>query len=226
MLKSQKILERPFSALACLPSHVLSGGSKRGRVNSFIIMKKFIAGLTFFSLLAIAGQGYCLEPAIDEVKVESGADIKVSFTVMNAFTKEIEEAIRSGVPTSFTFFMELSRVKSHWFNEGIGKWQFRHTVKYDTLKEEYEITRGEAGVEPLQDAVRTKEFGEMKKIMSTGNAITLNYAAPAAAGQDYELKIKAELRTVKLPFLLNYMFFFVRYWDFETDWYTYNFRIK
>ncbi|MBI5888609.1 MAG: DUF4390 domain-containing protein [Deltaproteobacteria bacterium] len=183
-------------------------------------MKKFIAGLTFFSLLAIAGQGHCFEPAIDGVRVESGADIRVSFTVMNAFTKEIEEAIRSGVPTSFTFFMELARVKSHWFNEGVGKWQFRHTVKYDTLKEEYEITRDEA------DVVRTKEFGEMKKIMSTGSAVTLDYAAPAAAGQDYELKIKAELRTVKLPFLLNYMFFFVRYWDFETDWYAYNFRIK
>ena len=202
MLKLQKILERPF------------------RVDSFIIMKKLIAGLIFFSLLAVAGQGYCFEPAIDEVRVESGADIKVSFTVMNAFTKEIEEAIGSGLPTSFTFFVEMSRVKSRWFNEGVGKWQFKHTVKYDTLKEEYEITRDEA------DAVRTKDFGEMKKIMSTGSAITLNYVKPVIPGQDYELKLKAELRTVKLPFLLNYMFFFVRYWDFETDWHTHNFSQK
>ena len=183
-------------------------------------MKKLISGLIFFSVLAVSGNGYCSDAFIDEVRVDNGPDLKVSFTVKNAFTKEIEEAIKSGVPTSFTFFMELNRVNGHWFNEGVGKWQFRHTVKYDTLKEEFEITSDEDA------AIKTKDFAEMKRAMSTASAITLYPVSQMVPGENYELRVMAELRTVKLPFLLNYMFFFVKYWDFETGWHTYGFPGK
>ncbi|WP_353806870.1 DUF4390 domain-containing protein [Desulfobacter sp.] len=37
------------------------------------------------------------------------------------------------------------------------------------------------------------------------------------------MRIKAELEKVTLPLWLHYIFFFVSYWDFETDWYVINF---
>ncbi|MBI5286434.1 MAG: DUF4390 domain-containing protein, partial [Deltaproteobacteria bacterium] len=39
-------------------------------------------------------------------------------------------------------------------------------------------------------------------------------------GGTYQLKIKAELDTINLPFPLSYMLFFVSFWDYETDWYV------
>jgi hypothetical protein len=38
------------------------------------------------------------------------------------------------------------------------------------------------------------------------------------AGIPTELRIKAELDPVRLPLHLEYLFFFVSLWDFETDW--------
>ena len=35
----------------------------------------------------------------------------------------------------------------------------------------------------------------------------------------YYILIKAKLERVKLPFSMEYLFFFVSLWDFETDWY-------
>lgn len=155
---------------------------------------------------------------IDEVSVQK-SQLKVSFAVKGAFNKEIEEAIKSGMPTSFTFLVEVDKVSSAWFNEEAGNLEFKHTVKYDTLKEEYEIKFDEAGDKP----VRTKDFNEMKRLMTTVSGVLIATKKPFVPGEEHEIRIMAELHTIKLPFLLNYMLFFVKLWDFETGWYTYRF---
>ncbi len=44
------------------------------------------------------------------------------------------------------------------------------------------------------------------------------------ARSKYQLRVKAELEKVQLPLYLHYVLFFVSLWDFETDWYTVDFR--
>ena len=41
----------------------------------------------------------------------------------------------------------------------------------------------------------------------------------------YQLQMMAQLDKIKLPLYLHYVLFFLSLWDFETDWYTLNFRI-
>jgi hypothetical protein len=151
--------------------------------------------------------------------VTAPAALKVSFNVKDAFNDEIDAAIKSSIPTTFTFIVELNRVATAWFDEAAGRWEFTHTVRYDSLKEEYEIRLGEEAGEPL----RTRDFQEMKRIMSTGANIILNTEGQLRPGTEYELRIKAELRALKLPFLLNYMFFFAKLWDVTTDWHIHRF---
>jgi hypothetical protein len=44
-----------------------------------------------------------------------------------------------------------------------------------------------------------------------------------AKGAQYQIKTKAELSKLKLPFYLHYALFFIPFWDFRTDWYTIDF---
>ena len=182
-------------------------------------MKKTIVFLILIlSFLAPAG-GYAADARIDDIVVRwSPGPLSVSFTVKDAFTGDIEEAILSGIPTSFTFFVRLDRVRGLWVDEGVGSWEFRHTVKYDTLKEEYEITLYEGG----KSVVRTKDFNEMKRIMATGSSIAIT-PATLAPGFTYEVGIKAQMHAIELPSPLNYLFFFMTIFDFETGWHTYTF---
>ncbi len=152
---------------------------------------------------------------IDDVTV-SRDPVKVSFSVNGAFTKEIEEAVKSGMPTTFNFMVELSRVNSILPDDLLVRRDFQHTVKYDSLKDEYEMTLEETG-----EKVRTKDFVEMKRLMSTVASLPLAGASRITAGSKYEIRIMAELDPVELPMVLNYMLFFVKFWDFETDWYVY-----
>ena len=42
-------------------------------------------------------------------------------------------------------------------------------------------------------------------------------------GRQYQIRAKAELNKLTLPFYLHYVLFVVSLWDFETDWYTIDF---
>jgi len=39
-------------------------------------------------------------------------------------------------------------------------------------------------------------------------------------GAQYQIRAKAELDKLTLPFYLHYVLFFISLWDCETDWYT------
>lgn len=192
------------------------------RVKSPNPVKRIILLLMFFAALSFPGHAYSSDAYINDVRVSYGPPLKFSFTVFDAFTKEIEDAVKSGAAASFTFIVELDRVKSVWFNEEVKRLEFRHTVKYDSMKEEYEVMLEETSMEPL----RTKDFGEMKVFMTTLSEMPLQLASPLESGSVYEVRLKAEIKTLRLPFPLDYALFFLKFWDVETGWYELRFSPK
>lgn len=182
-------------------------------------MKRLLSFLVFLVIILAPAAVIAAEASISGIMVNLDP-LRVSFEVKDAFTEEIEEAVKSGMPTSFNFIVRLSRVDPVWFDEDIGEWEFRHTVKYDTLKDEYEVRLDE----DISREARTKDLEEMKSFMSKGEAIAIT-PAHLVPGEVYELGIKAELDKTDLPALLNYMFFFVKLWDFETEWHIYRFSL-
>jgi len=180
-------------------------------------MKKII--LALFLLLALSAPARAADVFIDGVTVsEAGGGIKVSFTLKGAFSDEIVEAINSGIPTSFRFIVELDRTRRFWFDRTVARWEFKHSVNYDTLKQEYEITLQERG----RASLKTRDRSEMKRLMASVTDLAIDVPS-LGPGHRYELRIMAELRTIKLPFRLDSLLFFLRFWDIKTGWYTYRF---
>lgn len=179
-------------------------------------MKKLIALLIFF---------VCLVPVASSAQTASitnfalsRAPLKVSFKVDGAFNKDIEEAIQSGLPTSFNFIIKLDKLNRFFPNESVGAWEFRHTVKYDSFRDEYDITLDESGGKSF----KVKDSQEMKRLMAACDAVSIE-PAHLVAGSNYRLRVKAELDSIDLPPILNYVFFFLEAFDFETEWYLYEF---
>ena len=183
-----------------------------------VFLRRVCLAITLFILTA-----YC-SPAqgadIARLKVEHSPEFRVSFFIKDAFTKEIEEAIKSGIPTSFTFIIKLYKKKTLWPDELVGSWKFDHTVRYDILKETYEVSLAEKN---LTEKVKDRE--KMRLLMSTVDNMVISPTPVLKKGEVYELRIKAKLYTVKLPFLLKYVLFFLKFWDVETGWYVYRFSV-
>ncbi|MBI3815511.1 MAG: DUF4390 domain-containing protein [Nitrospinae bacterium] len=68
----------------------------------------------------------------------------------------------------------------------------------------------------------TKDFEELKKWLSGLESIKLAQSKQILPGNKYYISIKADLKTIKLWFPFNYIFFFVSpfvsLWDVTTDW--------
>ncbi|MBI5681827.1 MAG: DUF4390 domain-containing protein [Deltaproteobacteria bacterium] len=181
------------------------------------IFNLFIFAMFFILTAKSAYSQNTNNAAISNVSIlKNPQSISLTFNVKGAFTKEIEDAIKSGIPTPFTFIVELYKERTLWFNERVAELKFKHIVQYDTLKAEYELTIEE---KDQQDRIiKLKDFSQVKEFMAKVEGISVSISETPQKGSKYILKIKAKLDTVNLFFPLNYMLFFVSFWDFETDW--------
>ncbi|MBU2538982.1 MAG: DUF4390 domain-containing protein [Proteobacteria bacterium] len=158
---------------------------------------------------------------IDELIVtNSSTDLLLFLTVNNAFTKQMEEGIKNGIPVTFSFYVNLERKRSTWVNQELVSLKFDHTLTYDTLKEEYSIVRSEL---PGQ-TFRTKSLFEAKKNMAQLNGLTIVPLKSLMPEAGYLLKVKARLAEKTLPLYFHHVIPFLSLWDFETAWYTVEFR--
>jgi hypothetical protein len=139
--------------------------------------------------------------------------IVVSFQVTNAFKPEMEQAIFSGIPYTFTYRFEIYRVITAWPDLRLYHWLVKRTIRYDTLKKTYTVDLG-AGGRPKQ----TQDFAEAKKWMTEFLDHPVAVATSLDRSYKHYLKVKAELDPVRLPLLLDKILPFLNLWSVETPW--------
>jgi hypothetical protein len=146
-------------------------------------------------------------------------DLLIYFNVEGAFREKLEKAVLSGAPATFSFYVNLYRVRNFWPDKNIADIKVTHTVKYDTLKKEFTVTRPWKKSKP----VVTKSFQQAQKLMTEIDSLNVVSLNNLEKGRRYQTRAKAEVSKLTLPFYLHYVLFFVSLWDFETDWYTIDF---
>jgi hypothetical protein len=146
-------------------------------------------------------------------------DLLLYLSADGAFREKMKTAILSGVPASFSFFITLNIVHNFWPDKTIADLKVTHTIKYDSLKKEFRVTRSwENG-----DTQVTTSFDEAQRWMTEIASLKISPLSALEKGRQYQMRAKAKLSKLTLPFYLHYVLFFVALWDFETDWYTVDF---
>lgn len=141
------------------------------------------------------------------------------FEVRNAFTDKINQAVQNGIPTTFSFYVSLYKTGNSMLDKKIADIEIKSTVKYNSLKEEFSVSRPWKDEKPAV----TNSFEEAKSWMTEVDNLKIIPLKDLIKGDKYQIRVKAELDKVTLPLSLHYVFFFVSFWDFETDWYLINF---
>jgi hypothetical protein len=176
-----------------------------------------VALLVVLSLTTVLG---AKQAQITDIIVTNNQDyLLVYFYTKGCFTPEMNKAIMSGIPTTFTFFLELYKPRSFWPNKKLVALKLNHTIKYDTLREEFQVTLSERG----NQTFILKDFAKAQEMMADVSNIQLIPLKQMERNNQYQLRIKAELNKVTLPLYLHYVLFFISLWDFETDWYLVEF---
>ena len=171
-------------------------------------------------VLLLAAQVHALDARLENIIVTNTRDdLLIYLTVEGAFTGDMQSAILSGVPTTFSFYIDLYRTRSLWFDKNLVELKITHTIKYDNLKNEFIIQRSWEDDKPIT----VKSIQEAEKMMTEIDSLKVIPLDRLTKGERYQMRTKAQLSKVTLPLYLHYVLFFVSLWDFETDWYTIDF---
>ena len=175
-----------------------------------------IMSLIFLVQIPCAAQDATLSNII---VTNTSKDLLVYLNVEGAFREQTVNAIMSGVPASFSFFVMLYQKRSMWFDKAIANIEIVNSIKYNNLKKVFIVERSwENG------KIRTAQsLQEAQKLMSDVDGLKIILLNKLEKGKQYQVKAKAQLSKLTLPFYLHYVLFFVSLWDFETDWYTVDF---
>ena len=149
-----------------------------------------------------------------DLLVTNNADhILVYARVTNCFTKTMESAILAGVPTTFTFLLDFYQERPYWPDKRLVRRIVKNTIKYDNVKKIFHVSSTDS-----KESATFQTFDNAKTAMAELNGVAVIPLNALTKGEPYYLTVKAQLDKVRLPLHMEYLFFFVSLWDFETDW--------
>lgn len=185
------------------------------------IKKFFYAGI-FISLFIFAGwpiKAQAVEPKITDILISNNAENVLLYArLINGFKPEMESAILAGVPTVFTLQLDVYKMRSYIWNKKISSHEIKRVIKYDNLKKTFSIyTNGNPEPSIFPD------FESAQNAMADFSGIIATPISYLERGENYYLEMKIKIDKVRLPLHMEYILFFVSYWDFETAWYQQKF---
>jgi Domain of unknown function (DUF4390) len=153
---------------------------------------------------------------IDHVAVtRAGRVVTVSAQLSGGFPPDIADQIQNGVPKDLFYTVTLNRRHRNWFDEEMASATVRFQIKYDTLAGRYRIRR--VGPEGDTREQEVADYAEAVRAVSHIEGVRLVLPKDVADYSHY-VSAKAEMRAVKMPLYLDYVFFFIPRLEFETPW--------
>jgi hypothetical protein len=136
-------------------------------------------------------------PGPDQVSLEvkslaKGGRVLVSFTLVNGFTSELQEAIRSGLESTIAYEVELRRGGILWFDRTVAASTVTSSVWYDNLTRQYRLSRtvDGRGEEPRL----TEDEREVREWMTVFKQLSLFGTEALEPTAEYYVRVRARTR--------------------------------
>ncbi len=161
--------------------------------------------------------GVASERAIRDIRViHNDRNILVSAKYEGDLLPQIKKEIMQGIPREFFYYIVLYRDIPNWLDEEKTATTIKYTIKYNTLKGQFIITKE---VNRKGENIIYDSYKEMMDSISRIDKVKVAPLNMLSSNHKYYIGIKAEIKAGKLPFLLKYFMFFIPYSEFSTPWY-------
>jgi hypothetical protein len=149
------------------------------------------------------------KPAIANLSAKAeGGKVSVRFNLENAFRNgELVEALQSGVPTSFTYVIEIFRDRPNWFDDGIARANVEVICTFNSLTREYLLNYRRD-----EKLVRSETFTELNALAQRMTAIDEPDLFDIGRRKPYKLRVRAKAD------LMRGWLLYVIPWEVSTRW--------
>jgi Domain of unknown function (DUF4390) len=155
-------------------------------------------------------------PVIENIHlIEGESNVLLSATLSAELDEFMKEALKGGVPLTFSFKISLTRKGTIFKEKKVRSEKLTHTLQYNPVKQIYQFT-GEGYGEPLEKT--TKEEAEALDWMKGIYRWPLYPLRELRKDKKYRVRVMATLRSAELPSVFGYLFFFTSIFNRETPW--------
>ena len=166
--------------------------------------------LTLLLLLAgTAAQARTREPRIENLAATAvNGKVSVHFNLTGAFQSEqVLQGLQSGVPTSFTYVVEIFRDRPNWFDEGISRSRVEVITTYNSVTREYLLNYRRD-----RKLVRSETFTDFATLQQRMTSISEPDLFDIGRRRPYKLKVR-----VKADLSHAWLLYFIP-WEASTRW--------
>lgn len=184
-------------------------------------MKKYLFPILAVSILILSSasgvRAAGVKPHISDLRLRQGeSNVLLSAQLVIELGEETREALRGGVPLTFSYRIHLTRRGSILGEKVVRKREIIHNLVFDPVKQLYKFKGEGYGWEPV---VRTtKDEEEAVKWLRNIRDWRLYPLQKLKRNVRYRVRVMATLRSVELPSVLGYLFFFTTIFNQETSW--------
>jgi transposase len=165
--------------------------------------------LALLSLFAAAALAAAPSAAIENLAATAAnGRVSVRFALTGAFADgEMIEALQSGLPTSFTYIVEIFRDRPNWFDDGIARARIEVICTFNSVTREYLLNYRRD-----DRLVRSETFSDLaalERAMTTVDELDL---FDIGGRRPYKLKVRAKAD------LMRGWVMYVIPWEVSTRW--------
>jgi hypothetical protein len=115
----------------------------------------------------------------------------VSFELSNGFSADVRDAIQSGLPTTFSYDVELRR-SSTILDRTVAALTIDASVRFDNLTRRYQMSRTIDG--RVEDARPTEDQDAVRRWLTHFERVPLSSTMALEANGDYYVRVRARTR--------------------------------
>jgi len=130
---------------------------------------------------------------IAEIKVTpvvTDGHVAATFSAPQAFNDESREVVKSGVPLTFTYAVELRRPSAIWWDRTVGASTVAAAVKFDNLTNIYQVTKQQDGRVTWSKATPKEE--EMRGWVTGFDGVPIQATEPLEPNAEYYVRVRLE----------------------------------
>lgn len=150
------------------------------------------------------------EPRIESLSAITNAsgNVTVRFSLADAFRDHHTiQALQSGLPTSFTYVLEMYRARPRWFDEGIGRSRIEVIATFNSLTREYLLNYRRD-----RKLVRSETFSDLEALQKRMTMIDEPALFDLGKRPPYKVKVR-----VKADFGRGFLLYVIP-WKISTRW--------
>jgi Domain of unknown function (DUF4390) len=127
-------------------------------------------------------------PGLVVTPIWRDGQVLVSFELSDGLTAEVRDTIQSGLPTAFSYEIDVKRGGSSWFTRTLASMTLTASVHFDNLTRRYQLSRAVDG--RLEETRQTEDQDAVRRWLTRFDQVPVLMTSALEANGEYAVRVR------------------------------------